>query len=87
MNIRDSCAVGVVFRPPNGGVACCKSFSADLRVTGNCASAARLLISPAVTPPKMSAQPGACMARVSSAGNADNSACSRAAGSRDSSES
>ena len=87
MKMRDSFSVGVVFRPPKGSFAFCKSFRSDLRVTGSCASAAREVTSFGLMPFSISAQPGAVLARAISAGSSDSSDASRAAGSRDSRES
>jgi len=43
VNSRPNEPIGVVTRPPNGSAALCSAGSSDLRSTGNCASAARLV--------------------------------------------
>ena len=72
----------MLLSPPKGKAACCRSFKSDLRVTGHCASAARVVMSADVTSFSMEAQPEVVLARVIKAGNAANSSCSRVAGSR-----
>ena len=78
----------VAARPPKGRADFCNSSNADLRVTGSCANAARVVIAATSTSARMRANAGAwAFAYAACRGNRASCARSRSSGSRISSSS